>query len=67
MDKVPNELRKLSYSIAEAVELTGLGRSTIYEEIRSKRLRALKCNRRTIVLAEDLAKFLASLPATQAE
>lgn len=67
MDKVPNELRKFSYSIAETVELTTLCRSTIFEEIRLKRLIARKVGRRTIVLAEDLANFLASLPYSQAE
>jgi excisionase family DNA binding protein len=67
MENVPREIQKLSYSIAEAVELTGLGRSTIYEEIRSKRLLARKIGRRTIVLAEDLSSFLASLPLSPAE
>ena len=67
MEKVQQEIRLLSYSITETVELTGLGRSTIYEEIRSNRLRARKVGRRTIVLAEDLANFLASLPVSQAE
>jgi hypothetical protein len=67
MEKVPHEVRQLSYSIAETVALTSLGRSTIFEEIRSNRLRARKVGRRTIVLAEDLANFLASLPASQAQ
>lgn len=63
----PQEVQKLSYSIAETVLLTGLGRSTIYEEIGSKRLRARKIGRRTIILAVDLANFLASLPVSQTE
>ena len=67
MEKVPQEIRQLSYSIAETVELTSLGRSSIFEEIRSNRLRARKVGRRTIILAEDLANFLASLPYSQAE
>ena len=67
MENVPREIQKLSYSIAETVELTGLGRSTLYEEIHSNRLRARKIGRRTIILAEDLSSFLASLPVSQAE
>ena len=67
MEKVPHEVRQLSYSINEVVEHTSLGRSTIFEEIRSNRLRARKVGRRTIVLAEDLVSFLASLPVSQAE
>ena len=65
--EAPQEVRKLSYSIAETVVLTGLGRSTIYEEIHSKRLRARKIGRRTIILAEDLTNFLVSLPVSQTE
>ncbi len=61
---------KKGYTITEVVELTGLGRTAIYEAIhdkregadQDKRLRAKKWGRRTIVLAEDLEKFLKSLP-----
>ncbi len=54
--------KALAYSIPEVCEETGLGRSTIYEEIREGRLRARKCGRRTIVLPDDLTAWLNSLP-----
>jgi hypothetical protein len=61
---------KKGYTITEVVEITGLGRTAIYEAIndkgqekdQDKRLRAKKWGRRTIVLAEDLEKFLKNLP-----
>jgi excisionase family DNA binding protein len=53
-----------AYRIDEVCELTGLGRTSVYEAIKSGVLVARKWNRRTIVLAEDLAAFLAKLPTT---
>lgn len=53
---------KKGYTITEVVEITGLGRTAIYDAIKGKRLRAKKWGRRTIVLAEDLAEFLKGLP-----
>jgi hypothetical protein len=44
--------------------MTGLGRTSVYAAIKSGELVARKWNRRTIVLAEDLAAFLAKLPTT---
>jgi excisionase family DNA binding protein len=53
---------KRAYTIAEISQLTGLGRTRLFGEIRSGRLRATKCGRRTLILAEDLEAFLGSLP-----
>ena len=52
---------KLAYSIAELPAIVSLGRSHIYEEIRSGRLRTIKAGRRTLVLAEDLRAWLQSM------
>ncbi len=51
-----------SYSIRQVSENTGLGRTSLYEEIKTGRLRAVKNGNRTLVLAEDLRSWLASLP-----
>ncbi|HEV2557220.1 MAG TPA: helix-turn-helix domain-containing protein [Microvirga sp.] len=56
----------LTYSIIEATKATGVGRSCLYEEIGKGRLRAVKRGRRTLILAEDLRAWLASLPAAPA-
>ena len=53
----------LSYSIAEAVQVSGLGRTKLFAEIKGGRLPARKFGSRTIVLAEDLKRFLEALPA----
>jgi excisionase family DNA binding protein len=55
----------LTYSIDEAVKATGIGRSCLYEEISGGRLRAVKRGRRTLILADDLKAWLASLPPAQ--
>ncbi len=51
-----------AYSVAGAVDVSGLGRTFIFEQIRAGRLRARKAGRRTIILAADLRAFLAALP-----
>ena len=52
----------LSYSISAAAKASGISRTCIYEEISQERLRAVKRGRRTLILANDLKKWLASLP-----
>lgn len=56
----------LSYGIADAVKASGVGRSLLYEHIKSGRLKARKLGRRTLILAEDLHNWLATLPTFQA-
>jgi excisionase family DNA binding protein len=53
----------LAFSVAEACSAARIGRTSLYEAIRSGELRALKRGRRTIVLANDLRRYLESLPA----
>ena len=56
---------KLAYSISEVVDLTGISRSKIYEEIRDGHLRAVKSGHRTLILCRDLEDWLTSLPETR--
>jgi hypothetical protein len=51
-----------AFRIPEVCQISGLGRTSIYAAIKSGELVARKWNRCTIVLAEDLAEFLAKLP-----
>lgn len=53
---------KLAYHINEAVETGAGSRSEIYEAMRFGRLKAKKRGRRTIILRDDLAAYLESLP-----
>jgi hypothetical protein len=50
-----------AYRIADVCKLTGLGRTSVYAAIKSGDLVARKCYRCTIVLGDDLARFLNNL------
>jgi len=52
----------LAYDILSASKKAGLGRSKLFEEINAGRLKARKAGRRTLILRDDLAAWLASLP-----
>jgi excisionase family DNA binding protein len=53
-------------SIPDACEMASVGRSTIYAAITEGRLKARKLGRRTLILRDDLAHFLAALPQASA-
>ena len=53
---------RLAFSISEASEAVGLSKDKIRDEIRSGRLRARKCGRRTLLTREDVSRWLAGLP-----
>jgi excisionase family DNA binding protein len=53
----------LAYSIAEACAAARAGRTAIYEAIKAGELIARKRGRRTIILSEDLRRWLDDLPA----
>ncbi|GJD95217.1 helix-turn-helix domain-containing protein [Methylobacterium iners] len=52
---------KLAYTITEAIHATGLGRTTIYALVAEKKLRTIKVGARTLIPADSLRGFLASL------
>jgi excisionase family DNA binding protein len=54
--------RPRAMSIAEFSERYGVGRTTIYEEIKLGRLRARKCRKRTVITEDDAEDWLRSLP-----
>lgn len=49
-------------SIEETARITSLGRTAFYEEIKARPLKARKAGRRTVVIADDIRQWLASLP-----
>jgi excisionase family DNA binding protein len=53
-------IEPLAIPIAEAARLSGVGRSTLYNEISNGNLEAHKVGRRTIVTMENLRSWLAS-------
>jgi excisionase family DNA binding protein len=64
--KVPN---KLAFSISELAELASVGRSFIYEEIKSGRLKLKKAGRRSLILCDEAKAWLEAMPnsATKAK
>jgi hypothetical protein len=51
-----------AFRIADVCVATGFGRTTVYAAIKAGDLIAQKYRRSTVVLADDLTKFLANLP-----
>jgi excisionase family DNA binding protein len=51
-----------AFSIKEFCRRFGVGRTTVYEEIKLGRLRARKIGRRTIILEDDAEEWLRRLP-----
>ena len=49
-------------SILDFCKWSGLGRTATYEELRSGRLRAKKCGRRTIIPKTKVRRWLEALP-----
>ena len=52
----------LVHTIDEACSAAKVGRTVLYEAIRSRALRAVKRGRRTLILDEDLRQWVYSLP-----
>jgi excisionase family DNA binding protein len=53
---------QILHSIPEVCSLTHTGRTSLYLAIRSGALRAVKRGRRTLVLEDDLRRWVQSLP-----
>ena len=54
-------MTKLSMTIKDVCAVTGIGRTKIYEAINTGALKARKLDKRTLVLQDDLAAYLAGL------
>lgn len=55
-------IEPISVTIAQAMAMTGLGRSTIYLAIGRGELEAVKVNGRTLIIFQSLKQRIASLP-----
>ncbi|WP_188910935.1 helix-turn-helix domain-containing protein [Salinarimonas ramus] len=52
----------LGLGVSDAARAAGVGRTAVYEALKSGALVARKLGRRTIILIDDLNAWLASLP-----
>jgi len=55
-----HDVEPIALRIKDAVRVSGLSRSTIYEEIAARRLPAIKAAGRRLILTADLAAYLTS-------
>ena len=53
----------LAHTIPEACAWSSAGRTALYEAINSGKLRAVKRGRRTLILHEDLCRWVQALPS----
>ncbi len=52
----------VTHTIAAAQNVSGLSRTKLYELVGEEKLKAVKAGRRTLITAESLNNYLASLP-----
>jgi excisionase family DNA binding protein len=62
-DNRPVQGQKLAVSTHEAADLAGVGRTTIYEALRSGDLKSLKIGKRRLIRVDALRDWLAALEA----
>ncbi|RAN39781.1 helix-turn-helix domain-containing protein [Hyphomonas sp. GM-8P] len=60
---IPTE--RMAYSIPDACDASGFGKSSIYEAIAKNELRARKMGSRTFIMADDLKAWLEAQPEAQ--
>ncbi|WP_162931694.1 helix-turn-helix domain-containing protein [Mesorhizobium sp. DCY119] len=56
-------MTKISVTIPEAVQMTGIGRSSLYTLFREGKIQPRKSGKRTLLLVEDLKRYVENLPA----
>jgi excisionase family DNA binding protein len=54
---------KISYSMNEAAEATGISRTSLYDDIAAGKLEARKRGSGTYILAAELLRYLQAFPA----
>lgn len=60
-------MQKLYCTITEAINLSGLSRTSIYDALKRGDLTARKAGRRTLIAFEELENYLSQLPQYESE
>jgi len=58
---IPSETQKLLYSVEASASLLGISRSTLYLQIQSRDIKAVKINNRTLIPHSSLIRYVARL------
>lgn len=58
-------MTKIAVTIPEAVQMIGVGRSTLYGLMKDGKLTARKHGSRTLLLVDELDAFVRSLPTSR--
>lgn len=61
------ENHKLGYTVEEYAAVSGIGRTKVFEAIKTGMLKARKVGRRTIIEHDDGVAFLKSLPVREVQ
>lgn len=56
------EMSKQALSVADALNAISIGRTKLYREMKEGRIAARKIGRKTVFLADEIDRYLASLP-----
>lgn len=60
--KTLDKSTRLAFSVDEAAEIIGVSRAKLYQLFSSGLIARRKIGSRTVILADDLARFLGGLP-----
>jgi len=61
MHDIPQATRPRFLTLKHVIELTTLGKTTIYAQIKAGKLRSIKMGKRTMFLEADVAGFINAL------
>ena len=62
-----NILSKKAYTISQAVEALGLGKTSLYNQIKIGKIRPRKFGNRTLIPVSEIDKWLNELPEMRAD
>lgn len=64
---MPEDTNPIAIDIPSAAKAAGICRAQLYVELRSGRLKARKCGRRTLIEIDEIKRWLRSLPTAYPE